>query len=79
LTLNGRTRLLTLEVECNGVQEFPGRNVHRAGLSATGSSKRSEFGIKFRVLPLGVDLLALGDKVMIERDLEFIEPIDSTM
>jgi polyisoprenoid-binding protein YceI len=77
LTLNGRTRPLTLDVEFNGVQEFPGRNVRHAGFSATGSIKRSEFGIEFGLLPIGIDLLALGDEVKIELDLEFVEPVDA--
>lgn len=79
LTLNGRTRPLTLDVEFNGVQEFPGRNVRHAGFSASGSIKRSEFGIEFGLLPLGADLLALGDEVKIELDLEFIEPTDASI
>lgn len=76
LTLNGRTRPLTLAVEFNGVQEFPGQNRRHAGFSAAGSLRRSEFGIEFGLLPIGVDALALGDEVKIELDLEFIEPRD---
>jgi polyisoprenoid-binding protein YceI len=74
LTLNGRTRPLTLDVEFNGVQEFPGRNIRHAGFSATGTLRRSEFGIEFGLLPIGMDTLALGDEVKIELDLEFVEP-----
>lgn len=74
ITLNGRTRPLNLEVEFNGVQEFPGRNVRHAGFTATGSLRRSEFGIEFGLLPIGMDTLALGDEVKIELDLEFVEP-----
>ena len=76
VTLNGRTRPLTLEVEFNGVQEFPGQNTRHAGFSATGSLRRSEFGIEFGLLPIGMDTLALGDEVKIELDLEFVEPQD---
>lgn len=76
VSLNGRTRPLTLKVEFNGVQEFPGRNVRHAGFSATGSLRRSEFGIEFGLLPIGMDTLALGDEVKIELDLEFVEPKD---
>jgi polyisoprenoid-binding protein YceI len=78
MTLNGRTRPITLDVEFNGVQEFPGRNIRQAGFSATGSIKRSEFGIEFGLLPIGMDLLALGDEVKIELDLEFVEPADAS-
>ena len=74
LTLNGRTRPLSLEVEFNGVQEFPGQGKRHAGFSATGSLRRSEFGIEFGLLPIGMDTLALGDEVKIELDLEFVEP-----
>lgn len=76
VTLNGQTRPLTLKVEFNGVQEFPGRDVRHAGFSATGALRRSEFGIEFGLLPIGMDTLALGDEVKIELDLEFIEPKD---
>ena len=79
LTLNGRTRPLVLSVEFNGVQEFPGQNMRLAGFSATGTMRRSEFGIDFGLLPIGMDTLALGDEVKIELDLEFIEPKDGTI
>ena len=79
VTLNGRTRPLTLTVEFNGVQEFPGQNRRHAGFSATGSLRRSEFGIEFGLLPIGMDTLALGDEVKIELDLEFIEPQDEAV
>jgi polyisoprenoid-binding protein YceI len=79
LTLNGRTRPITLDVEFNGVQEFPGQNVRHAGFSATGSLRRSEFGIEFGLLPIGMDTLALGDEVKIELDMEFVEPKDETV
>ena len=76
LTLNGITRPITLDVEFHGVQEFPGLNKRHVGFSATGSLKRSEFGIDFGMMPLGLDKLALTDDVKIELDLEFIEPQD---
>ena len=78
LTLNDRTRPITLEMEFNGLQEFPGQNKRLAGFTATGSLKRSEFGIDFGMMPLGADKLALGDEVKIELDLEFVEPTDAT-
>jgi polyisoprenoid-binding protein YceI len=76
LTLNGITRPITLDVEFNGPEDFPGQNKRYVGFSATGSLKRSEFGIDFGMMPLGVDKLALADEVKIELDLEFIEPQD---
>jgi polyisoprenoid-binding protein YceI len=74
LTLNGITKPITLSVEFNGLEDFPGRDMRLAGFSATGSLKRSEFGIDFGMMPLGVDKLALADEVKIELDLEFVEP-----
>jgi polyisoprenoid-binding protein YceI len=74
LTLNGITRPISLDVEFNGLEEFPGRDMRLAGFSATGSLKRSEFGIDFGMLPLGADKLALSDEVKIELDMEFVEP-----
>jgi polyisoprenoid-binding protein YceI len=74
VTLNGVTRPISLDVEVNGKEVFsPTGNTH-AGFSATGSIKRSDFGIEFGLLPIGGDRLALGDDVKIELDLEFIEP-----
>jgi polyisoprenoid-binding protein YceI len=74
LTLNGRTRPLTFATEFNGLQDFPGRDLRLAGVTATATLRRSEFGIDFGMLPLGADKLALSDDVKIELDLEFIEP-----
>jgi polyisoprenoid-binding protein YceI len=74
LTLNGRTRPVALDVEFNGVQEFPAANRLHAGFTATGSIRRSEFGIEFGMMKIGADKLALGDEVKIELDFEFVQP-----
>jgi polyisoprenoid-binding protein YceI len=74
VTLNGITKPLSLKVEFNGTELFTGANRVQSGFSATGTIKRSEFGIDFGALPIGVDKLALGDDVKFELDLEFIEP-----
>lgn len=74
LTLNGITRPIALDVEFNGLEEFPGQNKRHVGFSASGSLRRSEYGIDFGMMPLGADKLALGDEVKIELDLEFVEP-----
>ena len=74
LTLNGRTRPVALDVEFNGIEEFPGANRVHAGFTATGAIRRSEFGIEFGMLKIGADKLALGDEVKIELDFEFIQP-----
>src|SRR4051794_22610192 len=74
LTLNGVTRPLTFDVEFNGVQRHPRDQKLRAGFTATGTLRRSAFGIEFGLLPLGGDKLALGDEVKIEIDVQLVEP-----
>ncbi len=76
LTLNGRTRPVAFDVEFNGVEEFPAANRLHAGFTATGSIRRSEFGIEFGMMKIGADKLALGDEVKIELDFEFVQPED---
>jgi polyisoprenoid-binding protein YceI len=74
ITLNGVTRPISFDIEFNGLEVFSPTGNQHAGFTATGSIKRSEFGIDFGIMPLGVDRLALADDVKIELDLEFIEP-----
>ncbi len=74
LTLNGRTRPIVLDVEFNGVQVFFQSGKRHAGFVASGTLRRSDFGIEFGLLAIGGDTLALGDEVKIELDLEFVEP-----
>lgn len=74
LTLNGVTRPVSLAVEYNGVQTNPNSGQLHAGFTATGTIKRSEFGIRFGLAAIGVDKLALSDDVKIELDLQFVEP-----
>jgi polyisoprenoid-binding protein YceI len=74
LTLNGVTRPVTLEVESNGLAVFPGDGRTHFGLSATGELRRSEFGIEFGILPIGVDRLALADRVAFELEMQFVQP-----
>jgi polyisoprenoid-binding protein YceI len=71
LTLKGVTRAVTLEVESNGLAASPdGRT--RFGLGAAGELRRSDFGIEFA--PIGLDRLALADKVDFELDMQFVQP-----
>jgi polyisoprenoid-binding protein YceI len=73
LTLNGITRPVTLDVEFNGVETYPMDQKRHAGFSATTTISRKEFGIDFD-MPLGVDKVALGDKVTIELEIQVVEP-----
>ncbi len=77
LTIRGVTKPAVLDAEVTGQGKNPwGQEV--IGFNATTKFKRSEFGIEFGLLPIGMDLLALGDEVKIELDLEFVEPADAS-
>ena len=71
LTINGRTRQVTFHTEFNGTEVFPLDQSLHVGFTATGEVRRGDFGIDFN-MPLGVDKLALGDKV--ELDIQFVAP-----
>ena len=73
LTINGIAQPVTLEVEFNGVEVFPGDGKTHAGFSATTEINRDDFGIDFN-MPLGMDKVALGQKVKVELELQFIAP-----
>jgi polyisoprenoid-binding protein YceI len=73
LTINGVTKPVTLDVQFTGTEVYPFTKKTHAGFSARGELKRSDFGIKFNV-PLGMEKVAIGEKVKIELELQFIEP-----
>jgi polyisoprenoid-binding protein YceI len=73
LTMNGTTKRVGFPVDFNGVSVYPMDGSDHAGFTATTAIHRSVFGIDFNV-PLGVDKLALGDKVDIELELQFVAP-----
>jgi polyisoprenoid-binding protein YceI len=73
LTLNGVSRPVTLEVEYNGVESLPLDGSTHAGFSAITTMNRDDFGIDFN-LPLGVDRVAIGNKVIVEIELQFVAP-----
>ena len=73
LTINGVTQPVILEVEFNGVEVHPGDGKTHAGFSATAEVNRDDFGIDFN-MPLGMDKVALGQKVKVELELQFIAP-----
>jgi polyisoprenoid-binding protein YceI len=73
LTINGVTHPVVFEVEFNGAEIFPGDQKLHSGFAATGELRRGDFGIDFN-MPLGMGKLALGEKVKIEIDAQFIAP-----
>jgi polyisoprenoid-binding protein YceI len=73
LTIVGVTRPVTLDVEFNGTDVFPVDQSLRAGFTATGEIRRSDFGIDFGLV-LGAEKLLLGDKIKVELDLQFVAP-----
>lgn len=73
LTINGITQPVELDVEFNGAEVYPMDQQRHAGFSASTTISRGAFGIDFDV-PLGVDKVALGDKVKVELELQFVEP-----
>src|SRR5579862_2051206 len=72
LTIGDVTRPIVLAVELGGVEAFPGGPRH-AGFEATTEIRRKDFGIDI-TLPPGVNVVALGDVVKVELDLQLLEP-----
>jgi polyisoprenoid-binding protein YceI len=73
LTINGITKDVTWDVEFAGVEVFPADGSTHAGFSASTEINRDDFGVDFN-MPLGMDKMALGQKVKVELDLQFIAP-----
>ena len=73
LTINGVTRPTTLAVEFAGRAVNPVDGRERAGFVATTQILRDEFGIDFN-MPLGIDSFALGKKIDVELDIQFVAP-----
>jgi polyisoprenoid-binding protein YceI len=73
LTLNGVSRPVTLEVEFNGVESLALDGSIHAGFSAITTVNRDDFGIDFN-MPLGMDKVAIGSKVIVEIELQFVAP-----
>jgi polyisoprenoid-binding protein YceI len=73
LTINGITQPVTLEVEFNGSEIFPADGTRHVGFTANAEIKRNDYGIDFN-MPLGTGKLALGEKVKVELDLQFVAP-----
>jgi polyisoprenoid-binding protein YceI len=75
LTINGITKPVALEVEFNGIEVFPADGSTHAGFSATTDVNRDDFGVDFN-MPLGMDKMALGQKIKVELELQFVAPAD---
>jgi len=73
LTINGVTKSVTLDVEFTGAVVHPGDGKLHSGFTATGQIVRDDFGIDFN-MPLGVDKFALGKKIDIDIDAQFVVP-----
>lgn len=71
LTINGITRTVSFPVEFNGIEVHPGDGKDHAGFSASTVVNRNDFGVDFN-MPLGMDKLALGEKVNVELELQFV-------
>jgi polyisoprenoid-binding protein YceI len=72
LTIGDVIRPIVLAVELGGIESFPGGPRH-AGFEATTEIRRKDFGIDL-ALPPGVNVVALGDVVKVELDLQLLEP-----
>ncbi|MBH0775723.1 YceI family protein [Nocardia bovistercoris] len=67
-TLGAITKPVTLEVEWGGVGEHPAAGERHAGFSATGTIKRTDFGVGGPLPGM------LSDAVKIELDIQLVEP-----
>ncbi|MFQ6391845.1 YceI family protein [Nocardia sp. KC 131] len=67
-TLGAITKPITLDVEWGGVQEFGATGDRHAGFSATGTIKRTDFGVGGPLPGM------LSDTVKIELEIQLVEP-----
>ena len=70
LTVNGVTKRVELDLEFHGVV-VDGYGMTRAGFSAEGEIKRSDFGIDFN-MPIGLDGALISDKVKINLEIQLV-------
>jgi polyisoprenoid-binding protein YceI len=73
LVINGITRIVSFDVEFNGAEVFPVDGSLHSGFIATGEIRRGDFDVDFN-MPLGMGKLALGEKVKVEIDAQFVAP-----
>ena len=70
LTISGITKPVELDLEFHGVTT-DGYGVTRAGFSATGQIRRSDYGIDFNA-PVGLDRMLISDKVTVELEIQAV-------
>jgi polyisoprenoid-binding protein YceI len=70
LTVNGVTKRVELDLDFHGVV-VDGYGTTRAGFSAEGQIKRSDFGIDFN-MPVGLDGALISDKVTINLEIQLV-------
>lgn len=73
LTIRGATHPVTLEVEDHGRSKHPMAGDLRAGFSAKGALKRSDFGLTWNAV-LETGGVAVSDKVDLEFDIQANRP-----
>ncbi len=72
LTLRGETHPATLDVTFNGsMAEHPMMGVTKIGFSATGSIRRSEWGLDFAIPEIGDEVTFVIETQMVPADYEF--------
>ena len=71
LTINGVTGVIAFDVEFNGTEVHPADQSTRAGFSATGEVRRSDFGIDFNI-PLDGGGFVIGDKIKLFLEVEAV-------
>jgi polyisoprenoid-binding protein YceI len=72
LTIGDVSCPIVLAVELGGIESVPGGPRH-AGFEAATEIRRKDFGIDL-AMPPGVSVVALGDVVKVEIDLQLLEP-----
>lgn len=77
LTIGAVTKPITLDVEFGGIETFPMGGPRHAGFEAKAEIRRKEFGIDM-ALPPGIGVVALGDVVKVELDIQLLEPESRT-
>jgi polyisoprenoid-binding protein YceI len=73
LGINGVVKPVTLAVEFTGSETFPGDGQLHAGFIATTQVLRDDYAVDFN-MPLGMDKFALGKKISVEIELQFVAP-----